>query len=97
LIDLDEIRSVTDFQRNAKVHVAHLKRSKSPMVLTVNGRAEVIVQDASSYQQLLRRVDQLESELATISAIRIGLEDRQQGRVQPARSALKSLGRKLAL
>ena len=67
------------------------------MVLTVNGRAEVIVQDASSYQQLLRRVDQLESELATISAIRIGLEDKQQGRVQPARSALKSLGRKLAL
>ena len=97
MLDLNEIRSVTDFQRNAKIHVARIKRSKAPLVLTVNGRAEIVVQDAATYQQLLHHVDELEAELAAISAIRVGLEDKQQGRVRPARVALKALGKKLAL
>jgi PHD/YefM family antitoxin component YafN of YafNO toxin-antitoxin module len=97
MLDLKEIRSVTDFQRNAKTHVARIKRSKAPLVLTVNGRAEIVVQDAAAYQQLLHRVEALEAELTTVSAIRVGLEDKEQGRVRPARAALKTLGKKLAL
>jgi len=97
MLDLNEIRSVTDFQRNAKDHLARIKRSKTPLVLTVNGRAEVVVQDAVAYQKLLHRVEELETELEAVNAIRVGLEDKQQGRVRPARAALKRLGRKLAL
>jgi len=97
MLDLDEIRSVTDFQRNAKAHVARIKKSKAPLVLTVNGRAEVVVQDAAAYQQLLHRVAELEDELAAVSAIRVGLADKQQRRVKPARAALTALGKKLAL
>jgi PHD/YefM family antitoxin component YafN of YafNO toxin-antitoxin module len=97
MLDLNEIRSVTDFQRNAKDHLARIKRSKTPLVLTVNGRAEVVVQDAVAYQKLLHRVEELETELEALNAIRVGLEDKQQGRVRPARAALKRLGRKLAL
>jgi PHD/YefM family antitoxin component YafN of YafNO toxin-antitoxin module len=97
MLDLNEIRSVTDFQRNAKEHLARIKRSKTPLVLTVNGRAEVVVQDAVAYQKLLHRVEELETELEAVNAIRVGLEEKQQGRVRPARAALKRLGRKLAL
>jgi PHD/YefM family antitoxin component YafN of YafNO toxin-antitoxin module len=97
MLDLNEIRSVTDFQRNAKDHLARIKRSKTPLVLTVNGRAEVVVQDAVAYQKLLHRVEELETELEAVNAIRVGLEEKQQGRVRPARAALKRLGRKLAL
>jgi PHD/YefM family antitoxin component YafN of YafNO toxin-antitoxin module len=97
MLDLNEIRSVTDFQRNAKEHVARIKRSKTALVLTVNGRAEVVVQDAAAYQKLLHRVEALEAELEAVAAIRVGLEDEKHGRVYPARSALKGLGKKLGL
>jgi len=55
LIDLREVRSVKEFQRNIKDYVAHLKESKAPLVLTVNGRAELVVQDAESFRLLLER------------------------------------------
>lgn len=93
MIDLREVRSVTDFQRNAKEYVGRIKGSKTPLVLTINGRAELVVQDAASYQELLDRLEELE----TVAAIRIGLGDAAAGRVQPARKALKALGKKLAI
>jgi hypothetical protein len=34
-----------------------LKEKKSPLVLTVNGRAELVVQDAASYQEMLDRLE----------------------------------------
>ncbi len=87
MIDLRDVRSVTEFQRNAKEYVGKLKNSKTPLVLTVNGRAELVVQDAASYQELLNRLEELES----VAAIRIGLRDAKEGRVQPARKALKKV------
>ena len=46
MIDLREIRSITEFQRNIKDYVGRLKQRRTPLVLTVNGRAELVVQDA---------------------------------------------------
>ncbi len=57
MIDLRDVRSVTEFQRNLKGYVGRLKAKKTPLVLTVNGRAELIVQDARSYQGLLDRLE----------------------------------------
>jgi PHD/YefM family antitoxin component YafN of YafNO toxin-antitoxin module len=86
-IDLKDIRSVTDFQRNAKTHVARLKRTKAPMVLTVNGSASVVVQDANTYQKLLDRIDELEEEQRFIAAVNEGLADVNAGRTRPFREA----------
>ncbi len=96
-LDLNDIRSVTDFQRNAKVHVARLKKTKAPMVLTVNGSAAIVVQDASAYQKLQNRIEELESEREFVAAVRVGLADVEAGRIQPALAALKTLGRKVGL
>lgn len=93
MIDLREVRSVTEFQRNAKAYVGKIKGSRTPLVLTVNGRAELVVQDAASYQELLNRLEELE----TVAAIRVGLQDAKEGRVQPVRKALKNLGAKLGI
>jgi prevent-host-death family protein len=93
MIDLREVRSVTEFQRNAKEYVGKLRESRTPLVLTVNGRAELVVQDAASYQDLLDRVEELEA----VAAIRVGLEDVARGKVQPARKALNDLGTRFAL
>ena len=56
MLTLTNIYSVTDFQRNSKNILRKIKASKSPVVLTVNGRAELVMQDAESYQLLLNKV-----------------------------------------
>jgi prevent-host-death family protein len=53
VVDLNEVRSLSEFQRNAKRHIDRLKRTGKPQVLTVNGQAEIVVQSAESYQRLL--------------------------------------------
>ena len=75
MIDLREVRSVTEFQRNLKDYVGRLKEKKTPLVLTVNGRAEVVVQDAGSYQELLDRLERAE----TVAAIRQGMQQLERG------------------
>ncbi len=75
MIDLRQVRSVTEFQRNLKDYVGRLKRKKTPLVLTVNGRAELVVQNAQSYQDLLDRLERAE----TIAAIRRGMKQIERG------------------
>jgi PHD/YefM family antitoxin component YafN of YafNO toxin-antitoxin module len=58
MLDVDDIRSLTEFQRNTRAHIKRLKRTGRPEILTVNGQAELVVQDARSYQKLLDRVDE---------------------------------------
>ena len=47
MLDTREIHSLTGFLRNHKAHVTRLKETHAPEVLTVNGKAEVVVQDAT--------------------------------------------------
>jgi len=75
MIDLREVRSVTEFQRNIKGYVGRLKKKKTPLVLTVNGRAELVVQDARSYQKMLDRLEHAE----TMAALRRGIEQGERG------------------
>ena len=75
MIDLREVRSVTEFQRNIKDYVGRLKKNKTPLVLTVNGRAELVVQDAESYQLILERLDRAE----TLAAIKRGIKQTDPG------------------
>jgi len=87
MIDLREVRSVTEFQRNLKDYVGRLKEKKAPLVLTVNGRAELIVQDADSYQKLLDRLERAE----TVAAIRQGMEQFERGEGIPLEKAERQL------
>jgi len=41
MIDLREVRSVTEFQRDIKDYIERLKENKTPLVLTVDGKAEL--------------------------------------------------------
>jgi prevent-host-death family protein len=88
-----DIQAMTTFRRNPAKFMRHLKKTKKPLVLTVNGKAEAVVQDAEAYQRLLdlaARVDALEG-------IRQGMEDVRKGRVRPAREALESFRRSRAI
>jgi hypothetical protein len=52
-----DIGSLTDFARNMKVHLKRLRRTGRPELLTVNGKAEVVVQNASAYQRLIESLE----------------------------------------
>jgi prevent-host-death family protein len=65
-----DIHSLTDFKRNTNDFVKQMKETRSPVVLTVNGKAKLVVQDAESYQALLETVERA----AAIEGIRRGLE-----------------------
>ncbi|MDQ3812745.1 MAG: prevent-host-death protein, partial [Armatimonadota bacterium] len=51
------------------------KASGRPLILTVNGKAELVVQDAASYQAMLETVERA----ATVEGIRRGLEQMERG------------------
>jgi PHD/YefM family antitoxin component YafN of YafNO toxin-antitoxin module len=90
MIDVTQVHSLTEFQRNAKDHVERLKESGKPEVLTVNGQAELVVQSAQAYQELLE-----DAELArSLRVIRKSLDDAKRGKTQSARAFLKSLAAK---
>ncbi|MGY6530003.1 MAG: type II toxin-antitoxin system Phd/YefM family antitoxin [Cyanobacterium sp.] len=73
-----DIQSLSTFKRNTNNLISQIKETGSPMILTVNGKAEIIVQDAMSYQQLLEKIDRLEAMLG----IQKGLIDVKQGNTQ---------------
>ena len=60
MIRPEDIGSLTDFNRNTKAHLKRLKRTGRPELLTVNGKAEVVVQNASAYQRLLQLLEKLQ-------------------------------------
>ena len=76
-----DIQSLTTFRRRSSDFLKQIKKSKRPVVLTVNGKAAAVVQDAEAYQRLLdvaARADAAEG-------IRQGVEDARKGRIRPAK------------
>ncbi len=90
MIQLTDIHSLSDFQRNAKTHLKQMKKTGRPRILTINGKAELIIQDAKSYQKLLDAVERLEA----IEGIQRGLESLQRGEGRPVEDALEDLRKK---
>ena len=62
MIKPEDIGSLTDFARNTKAHLRRLKRTGRAELLTVNGKAEVVIQNATAYQQLLEELEKLKRE-----------------------------------
>ena len=93
-IDLrDDIQPLTTFRRKSSVFLKQLKKSKRPVVLTVNGKAEAVVQDVSAYQRLL----DIAARADVHEAIRQGLEDAARGRTRAAQDVFDETRRKHAI
>ena len=75
-----DIQSLSTFKRDTSKLLKQMKKTKAPMVLTVNGRAALVVQDAESYQHLLDAKERMEA----IEGIRRGLESMKKKRGMPA-------------
>jgi len=93
MIDVKSIQSLTDFKRNTTEHLTRLRKSRSPLVLTVNGKAECVVLDAESYQKLVDRIAYAES----VRAIQEGIDSVAKYGARPVDDFLKELAEKYEL
>jgi len=82
-----DIQSLSTFKRDTAKLVRQMKKTKAPVILTVNGKAELVVQDAESYQNLLEAKDRIE----TIEGIKRGLESMKSKRGKPAEEFFREL------
>jgi len=89
MIDLtQDIHSLSDFKRQTAKFRTRMKKTGNPVILTINGKAEMIVQDAASYQRLLERAEH--AEMAEF--LRESRADIENGRTEPALEALERGG-----
>jgi PHD/YefM family antitoxin component YafN of YafNO toxin-antitoxin module len=110
MINLKNIHSLSNFLRNAKSHLARLKKAGQPQVLTVNGQAEAVVLSAAAYQQMLDELELARAQNAVsggvLEAFRAGkvsagellehLQPQPQFAGIPADKAFAALERKFA-
>jgi prevent-host-death family protein len=75
-----DIQPMTTFRNHSAEIMKHLRESRRPVILTVNGKAAAVVQDAEAYQHLL----DLAAKANAAEGIRQGLEDLRNGRTRPA-------------
>jgi prevent-host-death family protein len=87
MIALKNIQSLTSFKRNTVESVEQLRQTKNPLILTVNGKAELVVIDAETYEEMLNKIEQTK----TAQAIKTGIDAFENGEFLPAREALGEL------
>ena len=93
MLDLNrDINSLSNFKRNTSEFLRQLKATGHPVVLTINGKAELIVQDTASYQKLIELAEQAEK----LEALRESIEDMRAGRVAPVEDMLAEMRQILA-
>ena len=88
-----DIQSLSVFKRDTSKFMRQLKKTKEPIVLTVNGNAEMVVHDAESYEKFARERDRYEA----IEGIRRGLEDFEAGRVTESEDFFKEFEAKYGI
>lgn len=74
-----DIQSLSIFKRDASKIIKQMQQTKEPVVLTVNGKAAVVVQDAESYQRLLEAKERAET-VAVLRERLTGLKKGAKGR-----------------
>src|ERR1700723_2100293 len=94
MIDITkDIQPLTTFRNNSVKFMKRLKKTPGPIILTVNGKPEAVVQSAAEYQRLL----DIAVSADVNEGIRQGLEDMREGRTRPADEVFEEMRRKYAM
>ncbi len=92
MIQLHDIHPLTGFLRDHKSHLARLASTGRPEVLTVNGKARVVIQDAHAYQRMLEALETVEA--ARVLRARIASVDRGEPGV-PAEEVIRDVATRI--
>lgn len=78
----EDTKSVSELKRHTLEILDQIRKTRRPILLTVNGKADAVLIDAKTYEKQIRAMN-----LARLLAE--GEEDIAAGRVRPARSFLR--------
>ena len=79
-----DINSLSNFKRKTPEFLRQLKETGHPVVLTINGKAELVVQDTASYQKLIELAERVER----MEALQASINDMRAGKVVPVEDML---------
>lgn len=82
----EDVKTVSELKRGLKAVFAQIHRTGRPVVVTVNGRPDVVILDAAAFERKLRSLN-----LAALLAR--GEADVRRGRTRSARAFLEGLRR----
>jgi prevent-host-death family protein len=82
----EDIRSITELKRNTNDILNQIHKTKRPVVLTVNGKAEAVIIDAKEYEKTTNAFNLLKLILPAE-------EDIKEGRFTDARGFFKEFKR----
>jgi len=83
---MQDIHSLTTFKRNSSGLMKQMKKTGRPLVLTIKGKAEVVLLDAATYQQVADYLD-------AVAGIREGLDQMKKGSCRSANDVFNDLER----
>jgi prevent-host-death family protein len=87
MIDVtQDIHSMTTFKRNSAGLMKRIRKTGRPLVLTVKGKAEAVLLDASAYQEVAAHLD-------AVASIRRGLAQAKKGMGRPVDDVFDELER----
>lgn len=82
-----DICPLTEFKRDTAAFTKRLRETQEPAILTVNGKASLVVMDAKAWQDMQNRLEYN----ATTDGIRTGLNQIADGQGQNAESFFNDL------
>jgi prevent-host-death family protein len=86
----NDVESLSHFKRKTGELMKRMKKTGHPILLTINGKAEIVVQEAAAYLRLRELADKAEM----MEFLRESRADIEAGRTEPALEALERLAKK---
>ncbi len=86
-----DIYPVADFNRKPSEHIKRVQESKKPELLTVNGKAAVVLVDPESYDEMAKNQDLLD----TLKTLAVANDQHDNGEAQSANKVFEKLKKEL--
>lgn len=91
MVKVSSIKPLSDFVRNTKSHIEYIRSTGEPEILTVNGEAAIVVQDASAYEEMSALAEQARQDTRLLAALE---HFRKGGKGKAAEKVFAKLKRK---
>lgn len=90
-----DIQPLTEFKKHTNEFISDLKKHKRPTILTIRGKAEIVIMDASSFQKMQEMLESRFESDDVIGEINNSLADFSHKKFAPAKKVLSKLQSKI--
>ena len=85
----ESIRSVSYLKAHTAEIIRNITETRTPLIVTQNGEAKVVVQDVYSYEQI-------QESLAMLKLLALSAKDHSEGRYKPVKQVFKDLRKRIS-